>query len=95
MNEIVSVIEKLPLSQLQCMICIEFTDDKPSIYIDGVAGRVSESSLDSVDATVRLSSSDLEAVISGQQSSVSLFTTGKVEVDGDISVAFKLKEIIG
>lgn len=93
MNEIQTLIERLPLSQLGCNMCISCEGLK--LYIDGHKGLVSDSPVDHVDATIRLTQDDLLGILQGEKSAISLFTTGAIEVDGDMSVAFKLKQLFG
>lgn len=88
-------LERLPLDQIQKNLCIHFTDNDSSIYIDGHTGVVNDQVIDPIDATIHIQSTDLEHVLSGEDSAVSLFTTGRIEIDGDLSIAFRLKEIIG
>ena len=93
MNEIQELIERLPLSQLGCNILISC--DGLELYIDGHEGIVSETPIEHADATIRLSKAHLMGVLTGEENAISLFTTGAIEVDGDMSVAFKLKQIFG
>lgn len=88
-------LARLPLDQIQKNLCIHLTDDDSLIYIDGYTGIVGDDVIDPVDATIHILSTDLEHVLSGEDSAVSLFTSGRIEIDGDLSIAFRLKEIIG
>lgn len=47
------------------------------------------------DCTIRLSLSDLEDMISGELSPTTAFMTGKIKVEGDMSVAMALSQMIG
>lgn len=46
------------------------------------------------DCTVRLSLDDLESLIAGDLSATSAFMTGKIKVDGDMSVAMTLGQFL-
>ena len=93
MNEIKTLIKRLPLSQLGCNMCISC--EELEFYIDGHKGLVSDSPVDHVDATIRLTQDDLLGILQGEKNVISLFTTGAIEVEGDMSVAFKLKQLFG
>lgn len=93
MNEVQTLISRLPLSQLGCNILISC--EGLDIYINGHEGHMSETPLDQLDATIRLSKDHLLGILKGEENAISLFTTGAIEVDGDMSVAFKLKQIFG
>ena len=56
---------------------------------------MSDSPLEHVDATIRVSQEDLLGILQGEKNAISLFTTGAIEVEGDMSVAFKLKQLFG
>jgi putative sterol carrier protein len=47
------------------------------------------------DCTIRLSLSDLEDMISGELSPTAAFMTGRIKVEGDMSVAMALSQMIG
>ena len=62
------------------------------IVIDGAT--ISTTDQDA-DCTIRLSLSDLEDLISGELSPTTAFMTGKIKVEGDMSVAMALSQFIG
>lgn len=62
------------------------------LVIDGAT--VSTTDQDT-DCTIRLSLSDLEDLISGDLSPTSAFMTGKIKIEGDMSVAMALSQLIG
>ena len=93
MDNIIKLLEKMPLNQLGCVLCINFGEAK--LYIDGNAGSVSRDLIDGVAATIHVSEDDLEKVITGEENAISLFTTGRTTIEGDTSVAFKLKDLLG
>ena len=46
------------------------------------------------DCTIKLSLDDLEALISGELNPTAAFMTGKIQVEGDMSVAMALSQVI-
>ena len=46
------------------------------------------------DCTIKLSLEDLEALISGELNPTAAFMTGKIKVEGDISVAMALSQVL-
>ena len=93
MKDITDLISRLPLSQLQCCICLVCGDD--TIYIDGFSGDVLTACEKDIDATIHVSQEDLLSILKGEENAVTLFTSGRISVDGDMTVAFKLKDIFG
>jgi putative sterol carrier protein len=47
------------------------------------------------DCTVSTSEETFQKIIEGRQNPVTAYMTGKLKVDGDMSAAMKLKEILG
>ena len=47
------------------------------------------------DCTVSTSEETFQKIIDGRQNPVTAYMTGKLKVDGDMSAALKLKEILG
>ncbi|MEQ1944704.1 SCP2 sterol-binding domain-containing protein [Mesorhizobium sp. VNQ89] len=47
------------------------------------------------DCTIKLSLSDLEDLIAGDLSPTAAFMTGKIKIEGDMSVAMALSQLIG
>ncbi|MBL1404772.1 MAG: sterol-binding protein [Hyphomicrobiales bacterium] len=62
------------------------------IFVDGNAGSVSTENKDA-NCTVTLDKDVLEDLISGDQDPTAAFMTGKLKVDGDMSIAMKLGEL--
>jgi putative sterol carrier protein len=58
---------------------------------DGAA-TVTESA-DAADCTIRMKEDVLLKLIRGEQNPATAFMTGKINVDGDVSLALKLKEL--
>lgn len=65
--------------------------DEGVIVIDG-ANVTTENA--PADCTIGLSKSDLESMIAGELSPTSAFMQGKLKVDGDMSVAMALSQVI-
>ena len=47
------------------------------------------------DCTIKLSLSDLEDLVSGDLSPTTAFMTGKIKIEGDMSVAMALSQFVG
>ncbi|MEP9389726.1 SCP2 sterol-binding domain-containing protein [Mesorhizobium sp. KR9-304] len=62
------------------------------IVIDGATISTSDAP---TDCTIKLSLSDLEDLISGDLSPTAAFMTGKIKIEGDMSVAMALSQLIG
>ena len=93
MKEITTLIEKMPLKQLQSIICLECDGER--LYIDGIEVAVHTEQIEGVVATIKLSQDHLYKILVGEENAISLFTMGEIEIEGDTSVAFKLKDIFG
>ena len=50
-------------------------------------------SADAADCTIRMKEDVLLKLIRGEQNPATAFMTGKIKVDGDVSLALKLKEL--
>ena len=46
------------------------------------------------DCTIRLSMEDLESLVSGDLNPTSAFMTGKIKLEGDMSVAMQLSQLL-
>ena len=66
--------------------------DEGSVIIDNDGVRISE---EEADVTLSASAEVFEAIMEGEQSSTAAFMTGKLSVDGDMSLAMKLAGILG
>lgn len=62
------------------------------IVIDGATISTTDAP---ADCTVKVSLDDLESLIAGELNPTSAFMTGKIKVEGDMSVAMSLSQLIG
>ncbi|MEW9835234.1 SCP2 sterol-binding domain-containing protein [Mesorhizobium marinum] len=62
------------------------------IVIDGATISTADQE---TDCTIKLSLGDLEDMIAGDLSPTTAFMTGKLKVEGDMSVAMALSQLIG
>ena len=62
------------------------------IVIDGATISTTDAP---ADCTIKLSLSDLEDLVSGDLSPTTAFMTGKIKIEGDMSVAMALSQLIG
>jgi putative sterol carrier protein len=62
------------------------------IVIDGATVSTTDAP---TDCTIKLSLDDLEALIAGELNPTMAFMTGKIKVEGDMSVAMALSQLVG
>ena len=93
MKEIEQLLNRLPIAQLQCHI--ELVCGDHVLFVNGFTGKISSESNEKSDAVIRIAEQDLLSILKGETNAVALFTSGKIEVEGDMTVAFKLKDIFG
>ncbi len=62
------------------------------IVIDGASISTTDQE---TDCTIKLSLSDLEDLIAGELRPTAAFMTGKIKIEGDMSVAMALSQLIG
>jgi len=62
------------------------------IVIDGASISTTDAP---ADCTIKLSLGDLEDLIAGDLSPTAAFMTGKIKIEGDMSVAMALSQLIG
>ena len=94
MNEIKTLLMRLPLRQLDGTVRLDLGEGQ-SFLVDGQSGEIKENTSDSADVILTLSKEDLLAILTGKSQVVTLFTEGKIMVEGDMGLAFRLKEIFG
>ena len=61
------------------------------IVIDGSAVSTTDAP---ADCTIRLSLEDLESLVEGDLNPTAAFMTGKIKVEGDMSVAMQLSQLL-
>ena len=61
------------------------------IVIDGSSVSTTDAP---ADCTIKLSKDDLESLMAGELNPTMAFMTGKIGVDGDMSVAMKLSQVV-
>ncbi|WP_076071496.1 SCP2 sterol-binding domain-containing protein [Sphingomonas montana] len=64
------------------------------ILLDGVAREVTEADGDA-DSTVKVSWEDWQALAGGTLNPMTAFMSGKLKVEGDMSVAMQLQSVLG
>ena len=94
MDTIMTLLKRLPIEQLDGSIRVEL-ENEVVLLIDGKSGSVTEGSDAQADVTLRLAEDDLRSILTGHSNVISLFTSGKIEVEGDMGLAFRLKEMLG
>lgn len=62
------------------------------IVIDGASISTTDGP---ADCTIKISLNDLEALIAGDLNPTMAFMTGKIKIEGDMSVAMALSQIVG
>lgn len=89
--ESIELLKRLPLSQLGGSVLLDLEDKQ--LFIDN-KGEIHEEKNDA-DVTLKMSEADLDAVLKGEENVISLFTMGRIAVEGDMNLAFRLKSILG
>jgi putative sterol carrier protein len=71
-------------------------DDAGSWTVNIVDGKISidESEAANPDMTVTTTAQDMVAIVNGELNSVSAFMQGRVRIDGDMSLAMKLQNLL-
>ncbi len=63
-----------------------------SVVIDGAGVRAGD---DDTDVTLTASAETFEAIFAGEQNPTTAFMTGKLSLDGDMSLAMRLASVLG
>ncbi|MCU0881199.1 MAG: SCP2 sterol-binding domain-containing protein [Hyphomonadaceae bacterium] len=83
--------EKPPLGKT---VKFDFGDDG-KIYLDGNNGNAVSNDDNPADCTLKVSMADFVDMAEGRANAMNMFMSGKLKVEGDMSVAMKLQSIIG
>lgn len=95
-----SLKQKVESSKLDGNAVYQFTltgDNGGSFHVvvsDG-KGEVKEGTADSADLTVLVSDKDFDKLVAGKLNPVMAYMTGKIKVQGDLSLAMKLQGFLG
>ncbi|MCS6820869.1 MAG: SCP2 sterol-binding domain-containing protein [Microscillaceae bacterium] len=71
---------------------VKFVANEGVFYVDGTNGSVSNEDKEA-QCTIFVSSEDLQAMLSGELNPTTAFMSGKMRIEGDMSVAMKLQSI--
>jgi len=75
---------------------LKFNMGDNCIHIDGTGDSNVVSSEDKeADCTIQISTEDLVALSKGELNPMMAFMSGKIKIDGDMSVAMKLQSLLG
>lgn len=95
-----SLREKVASSKLEGNAVYQFTltgDNGGTFHVvvnDG-KGEVKEGAADAADLSVTISDKDFEKLVEGKLNPVMAYMTGKIKVQGDLSLAMKLQGFLG
>lgn len=64
------------------------------IYIDGNNGNAVSAEDKEADCTIKVAKDDLVALSTGDLNPMTAFMSGKIKVEGDMSIAMKLQSIL-
>lgn len=70
-----------------------FNDGQGVIYLDGNNGNAISNEDKDADCTVNVALEDFQSMMTGDLNPTSAFMGGKMQIDGDMSVAMKLQSI--
>ena len=75
---------------------VKFATPEGAIFIDGKSTPVAVSNDDNAaDCTIKMSLSDLIDMVGGKLDGMTAFMTGKLKIEGDMSIAMQLSQLIG
>ncbi|MCG8403523.1 MAG: SCP2 sterol-binding domain-containing protein [Firmicutes bacterium] len=64
------------------------------VFTDG-AGKINEGMADNPDITINMEAADYVDMVDGKLDAMSAFMTGKLKVEGDMSLAMRLQALLG
>lgn len=73
---------------------LKFNFGEECIYIDGNNGNAVSADDKDADCTVKVAKADFLALTSGDLNPMTAFMSGKIKVEGDMSVAMKLQSLL-
>ena len=73
---------------------LKFKMGDECIYIDGNNGNAVSTDDKDADCTIRVDKDDFIALTTGDLNPMMAFMSGKIKVDGDMSVAMKLQSLL-
>ena len=80
------------------VLVFNITGDQGGQWVARIEGgqlSVSEGAAEAPDMTMTCDSKDLLALVTGELNAVSVFMQGKVKIDGNMSLAMKLQNLLG
>lgn len=70
-------------------------DEAGDWYIDLKNGAAAQGTADDADCTVTMDGGDFVDLYNGDEQGMTLFMSGRLQLDGDMGVAMKLMELMG
>ncbi len=64
------------------------------VFTDG-AGKVNEGAADNPDITISMDAGDFKDLVNGKLDAMGAFMSGKLKVQGDMSLAMRLQSLLG
>ncbi len=90
-----AVENKVATSENSLGSTVKFAFDEGVIYIDGKSQPMSVSNDDvDADCTIRMSLEDFRDMVDGELDPTMAYMTGKLKIEGDMSVAMKLSSVL-
>ena len=90
-EELVVLLKKKPVAGLGSRILLDLGEDK--ILLDGENGQVVIGD-HPADCTIAMNFEDMSSIIAGRMDPNAAFMMGKIQVEGDLSVAMKLQSLL-
>ncbi len=96
MDGLVSIIQNQASKAKALGNTLKFDFGGESLFIDGTGDSNQVSATNGeADCTVQLTMDDFQALVNGKLDPMSAFMSGKLKIDGDMSVAMKLQSLFG
>jgi len=94
LSAIVSEMQKRAADAAPLGSTLKFDMGGEIIYIDGNNGNAVSTEDKEADCTVKVDKDDFVALTNGDLNPMMAFMSGKIKVDGDMSVAMKLQSLL-